>query len=294
MWRCLWVVLALLCTASGSGAQTIFQSADGESSLALRNGGLIHVNFGDASVSFGLVREVSTDPWRVGFDGKLKAKDGFVSLVKDGFALREGELTGFAGRQFLTNSVLQHQLVGGRFRYARGSFDILTEDSVTLEPTTAKFNGVTAGVFYNAFFDTARGAGGGQEFLLGIAMDYGRRHNVNTLEDAEVCEQTRSLTTTTGSIRTVADCTEVSLGGYETSNRFTASIDLLWYQEWSANRVAVAFLGRFDELKNDTPFVPGVGVFITESGAPLRMQGGVTLEVVDEKVRLGVQVGFPF
>ena len=295
MARCLLVVFVLLLVASDSEAQTIFQSSDGASSLTLRDGGLIHVNFGDASVSFGLVRQVSTDRWQVGFDGKLKAKDSFVSLVKDGFALREGELSGFAGKQFLPDaSVLLYQFVGGRFRYARGSFDILPEGSNTLEPAATKFNGVTGGVFYNAFFDTAKGNGGGQEFLFGVAVDYGRRHNVDLLEEVEVCEESRSLTTSTGTVRRVSACSDASLGTYQTSNKVTASIDLLWYQKWSSNRLAFAFLGRYDDLKNETPFVPGFGVFITESGAPLKMQGGVTFEVVDEKWRLGIQVGFPF
>jgi hypothetical protein len=295
MSKYLWGAAVIVLIASGSSAQTIFQSSDGESSLALRDGGLIHVNFGDGSVSFGLVRQVSTDRWQLGFDGKLKAKDSFVSLVKDGFALREGELSGFAGRQFLPDdSALQYQFVGGRFRYARGSFDVLPEDSTTLVPATTKFNGVTAGVFYNAFFDTAKGDGGGHEFLFGVAFDYGRRHNVDSLDEVEVCEETRSLTTAAGTVRRVSDCTEASIGMYRTSNRFTASVDVLWYQAWSSNRLAFAFLGRYNDMKNDTPFVPGLGVFITESGAPLKMQGGVTFEVVDKKPRLGVQVGFPF
>jgi hypothetical protein len=295
MSKCLWVAVILVLMASAVDAQTIFQSSDGESSLALRDGGLIHVNFGDGSVSFGLVRQVSTDRWQAGFDGKLKAKDGFVSLVKDGFALREGALSGFAGRQFLPDvSVVQYQFVGGRFRYVRGSFDVLPENSATLEPATTKFNGVTAGVFYNAFFDTAKGDGGGQEFLFGLAVDYGRRHNVDMLEEVEVCEETHSLTTATGTVRRVSDCTDASLGTYQTSNKFTASVDLLWYQSWSSNRLAFAFLGRYDDMKNDTPFVPGVGLFITESGSPLKMQGGVTFEIVDDKPRLGIQVGFPF
>ena len=44
----------------------------------------------------------------------------------------------------------------------------------------------------------------------------------------------------------------------------------------------------------EMPFLPGVGVFITKSGALLKMQGGVTLEAIDGKPRVGVHIGFPF
>ena len=71
-------------------------------------------------------------------------------------------------------------------------------------------------------------------------------------------------------------------------------VRFLRYQRWSSNRVAAAFFGRYDELKHDTAFVPGFGIFVTESGAPLKIQGGFTIEAIDHKARLGLQVGFPF
>jgi hypothetical protein len=43
-----------------------------------------------------------------------------------------------------------------------------------------------------------------------------------------------------------------------------------------------------------TAFVPGFGIFVTEAGAPLKIQGGFTIEAIDRKARLGLQVGFPF
>ena len=295
MGRCITLAIFVLLTARGAQAQTIFQSSDGESSLTLRDGGLIHINFGDASVSFGLARQVSTDPWHVGFNGKLKAKDNFVSLVKDGFALREGEITGFLGYQSLPDkSVVSYQVLGGRFGYTKGSFDLLSPDSIMLEVSETTFNGGTLGVFYNAFLDSARGNGTGQEFLLGIAVDYGRRHNADRLDEVEVCEGKRTAPTDSGVNRSVSSCKDASFGMYETSNRWTAEVDFLWYQAWSSNRLAIGFLGRYDDLKNKNPFVPGFGVFITETGAPLKMQGGVTLEAVDGETRLGVQIGFPF
>jgi hypothetical protein len=263
--------------------------------LALRGGGLLNVNFADANVSFGLVRQVSTDRWRVGIDGALKAKDGLVSLVDDGFALRSGDIGGFVGYDFLPkNSVIEYGFLAGRVKYTRATLDILPDNSTTLEVLNTKFNGGTAGVVYNALLDTARGKGGGEEFLVGIAVDYGRRHNADTLDSVQVCEDSHSVTTTTQTVRRVSECKEASRGAYSTSNRVTAAVDLLWYQRWSSNRVALAFLGRYDELKHDTAFVPGLGIFVTESGAPLKVQGGFTIEAVDHKVRLGLQVGFPF
>lgn len=289
------VVVFVLLVAAQARAQTTFESSDGESSLALRGGGLFHVNFADANVSFGLVRQVSTDRWRVGIDGTLKAKDGLVSLVDDGFALRSGSIGGFVGHDFLpTNSVLQYGFLAGRVKYTRATLDILPDNSTTLEVLNTKFNGATAGVVYNGFLDTARGNGGGEEFLIGIAVDYGRQNNADKLDTVQVCEDLRSVTTAAQTVRRESACKDASTGTYLTSNRVTAALDLLWYQRWSSNRVALAFLGRYDELKHDTAFVPGFGIFVTESGAPLKMQGGFTIEAVDHKPRLGLQVGFPF
>jgi hypothetical protein len=285
----------LLLIAAPAPAQTTFESSDGESSLALRNGGLLHVNFADANVSFGLVRQVSTDRWRVGIDGRLKARDGLVSLVDDGFALREGSIGGFAGYDFLyDDSVVQYGFLAGRVKYTRATLDILPDNSTTLDVLTTKFNGATAGVVYNALLDTARGNGGGHEFMVGIAVDYGRRNNVDTLATVQVCDELRVVTTPTETVRRESACQNASSGAYVTSNRATAAFDLLWYQRWSANRVAAAFFGRYDELRHDTAFVPGFGIFVTESGAPLKIQGGFTIEAIDHKARLGLQVGFPF
>jgi len=289
------VLLVGSLTASLAHAQAIFESSDGESSLALRSGGLLHINFADASVSFGLVRQVSTDRVHFGIDGKLNAKDGFVSIVSDGFALGGGQVTGFLGRDFSPRtSMLQYQFVGVRVEYTHSSFDIVPDGSATLEAISTPFNGSTVGGFYNAFIDTARGKGGGQELLLGVAIDYGRRNNADSLDEVQVCDAINSLTTSAQTVRTVSKCKTASVGAYETSNRVTASVDLLWYQRWSSNRIAVAFTGRYDELKHRRPFVPGFGIFVTESGAPLKVQGGITIEAIDGKPRFGLQVGFPF
>ena len=294
MHRIVAVVFVLL-IATAARAQTTFESSDGEGTLTLRGGGLLHVNFADANVSFGLVRQVSTDRWRVGVDGTLTAKDGLVSLVDDGFALRGGSISGFAGRDFLPDdSIVQYGFLAGRVKYTRATLDILPDNSTTLDVLSTTFNGGTAGVAYNALLDTARGNGGGEEFLLGIAVDYGRRNNVDKLDTVQVCDELRSVTTPTQTVRRESSCMNASAGAYLTSNRVTAAFDVLWYQRWSSNRVALAFLGRYDELKHDTAFVPGFGIFVTESGAPLKMQGGFTIEAIDHKPRLGLQVGFPF
>jgi hypothetical protein len=288
------VVFVVLITAQAR-AQNTFESSGGESSLALRGGGLLHINFADANVSFGLVRQVSTDRWRAGMDGTLKARDGLVSLVDEGFALRSGSISGFLGHDFLpTDSIFQYEFLAGRVKYTRATLDILPDNSATLEVLNTKFNGATAGVVYNAFLDTARGNGGGEEFLLGIAVDYGRQNNADKLDTVQVCDESRSVTTATQTVRRVSSCKDASTGTYLISNRVTAALDLLWYQRWSSNRVALAFLGRYDELKHDTAFVPGFGIFVTESGAPLKMQGGFTIEAIDHKPRVGLQVGFPF
>jgi hypothetical protein len=291
----IFAVVFVLLIATAARAQTTFESSDGEGTLALRGGGLLHVNFADANVSFGLVRQVSTDRWRVGIDGTLTAKHGVVTLVNDGFALRGGSIGGFAGRDFLYDgSVVQYGFLAGRVKYTRATLDILPDNSTTLEVLSTPFNGVTAGVLYNALLDTARGNGGGEELLLGMAVDYGRRNNVDKLDTVQVCDELRAVTTPTQTVRRESSCQGASAGAYLTSNRVTAAFDLLWYQRWSSNRVALAFLGRYDELKHDTAFVPGFGIFVTESGAPLKMQGGFTIEAVDHKPRLGLQVGFPF
>src|SRR5215204_2149843 len=73
-----WVVLVAvavlpLAVVRPAAAQTQLESSDGESSVVLKQGGVLLLNFSDASIKFGLTRVVSTKPLRLGAEAKAAA-----------------------------------------------------------------------------------------------------------------------------------------------------------------------------------------------------------------------------
>lgn len=292
------ILIALCATLVPSAAvgQTVYESSKGQSSFVLNQAtGVVSFNFTDANVKVGYLRSLSSSPWRFGGEFKLGFKNGFASIVQ------ENEVTASDGRgSFLVGYQWEPDIppsglriswhnAYARVRFARGKYSVATPGetgSFVLADET--FNGVGLDFFYNAFGEIPFVG----EFLFGAAIGYGRANNVAKLASGEVCTRLGTASGSMGELQFLNQCQSRSIGEYVESNELTVSADFLWFL--GESRFAVAAIVRHDETRYTDAVVPGVGIFLTEENAPLKLIGGLTVEFDDGKVRAGAQIGYAF
>ena len=288
--RTISIVSFLLLAPCVGTAQTVWESSSGESSVYLKDAGLLSINFSDANVKTALVRQISTSRIRLGAEFKVKSTEGFTSLFEEKeFALPEASGRLFMGRvSEPPDSQIRFLLYGLQVEYTRGFYKLASVDENGLINLQDKnFDGITGTVLLNAFVDNFILPG---EFLWGISLSYGKRNNLNQLKKVDVRKTIASDTNDYA----IQDSRSGRMGQYEETDDIKLNLDIIWYQKWIKNRFALGLLGRYDGTKDKKPFVPGMGIYFLKEGAPLNLQGGLTLEWIDDDVRLGLQTGYAF
>jgi hypothetical protein len=286
------VWMVLLCALPDVvSAQTAFEASDGTSSITLQDGGIALVNFSDKSVKLGYSHIVSTSPWRFGGEIKLGAEEGTTVLRSEGgFASPETRASGF-----LTYLLEPEQ---GRFSAVwpsvQLSFDqatyTLAESGAaqTISTQDRRFRGVGATVRLDLLGENIVLPG---DMLAGAFVGYGNRNNSESLDEVEVCE-TRA--TDPASQQVIRSCTDARSGTYQTGAKVQAGADVAWFLRPLRNRIGLNFYGRYDDNRDESKLYPGIGIFVTEAGSPLRLLGGASAERIDDAWQINLQVGIPF
>lgn len=143
----------------------------------------------------------------------------------------------------------------------------------------------------------------GGSFPVTFAVSGGlkRSSNVDELSSTEVTE-TQTFTSADGQTRRVTTRKRNGLvGEFKEATKQTGKVDLVLYPGLAAaNRpgedsrpsVAVDLFGR---MRKGTPFVYGVGAYITEPGSPTSVYGGLNVYRADtKKLAIDLVAGFPF
>jgi len=279
------LLLALLPTGAGARAQYVFESPGGASSIVLAEGGVFAVNFSDSSVKLAFTRTTS-QPLRFGAGAQAKARSGFAALLDDdGIELSEGSGLLYGGYQMQDVASAQYHFVGAQLDFTHGEYVLAREGESGPLSTDETFDGASLRAFYNGFMAPAPAL----ELLVGLTAGYGHANNHSELSKVEVCEEV----TSDGEGGRVQACQDARRGGYREEGAALATANVIWYQRWSRNRLAIGGFARYEGVREDA-FVPGVGVFVTEAGSPLKFIGGFTLSFEDDGPRAGLQLGIPF
>jgi hypothetical protein len=277
----------IFCIPNAIG-QVMFESSSGDGSIVLHDAGTLSFNFAATSIKLGYHKVLSTSPLRFGFEIKTASTEGFTSIFKGNeISLPETTGTIFIGHKIELFSS-KWGLIGANLEYKRGLYQLATVDtSGEISTTSKKFNGISSKALFNLFFDGFILPG---DSLWGIAVSYGLRNNYAQLDKVQVSETVE----TDSKGNSILKSTNARLGEYNESNAVSINFDIIWYQRWTRNRIAIGILGRYDGYKDQFPFTPGIGIFVAKKGSPLLIVGGLTFELKDDKLGIGLHVGFPF
>jgi hypothetical protein len=283
----------LLITAAGR-AQTVVESSQGTSGIVIYGGGLATVNFVDASAKIGYMVTHTLSKWpRLGAEIKGKATNGFASLSNGSNSPLEGELRVFAVYFFgPAQSTVTEQWVGLEASGNRSVFSIATTDaSNPVARHDTLFRALAATGYYNALLNIPRAAG---DVLWGVSAGYGKRNNYDQLKKAQVCQTVASSLPGTP-VQVIQKCKDARIGDYREVFRAVGDMDILWVPKVLAERLAFDALARYDGASATRSVIPGIGVFITEKGAPEKIVGGFLIEWErGSRPKLGIQAGLPF
>ena len=107
-----------------------------------------------------------------------------------------------------------------------------------------------------------------------------RANNVNDLDKVQI-EEKRTIVSPDGLTQRTSTITRSGLrGSYEESTRATINSDFVFYPFLTpgARKASIAFnVFTRSTLGDRGSFIPGIGVFVTAPGAPLKVYGGVSV-----------------
>jgi hypothetical protein len=168
-------VLALLACPAAARAQTVFQDADGESSIFLRdNGGFARVNVAEKKISLGYLFDRGDDTPHFGFEISGKRSGDLASIFKGGVPGNEAEIKASVGKRFLLadapNPRTAGQIIVRRVTmdwltfegsYKRSSYNLVTPGNVFANQVRKQnFDGFSATLGYNMLIDLQALKGG--------------------------------------------------------------------------------------------------------------------------------------
>lgn len=306
---------------SETRAQMPFQDAKGNGSLLLSDGGFVQINIADPSIRIGYLRDISNQRWSIGFDasGKLTGtrapllnKNQAAPDVKVGLSFgrkyliaKPLDLNNPADQQKLKNvqtEAVKHGLkpnddLGEYWRsvpYDRLTLQLsyaykqysLFNPTATFEKQIFKknFHNPSAALNYSILLNGSN--------LLGASVGIGRTNNSNDLTGVDVRDINSA--TFSNTVREVVRTRQVLRGDFKQSTSVFLNTDYVIYPRSTFSRVGLDFYTRSVFTGIDKGFHPGIGVFLSEKGAPTRVLGGVTISYDEGKATVALIAGFNF
>lgn len=315
------LVAALTLFSAETSAQMPFQDAKGNGSILLSDGGFVQLNIADPSVRIGYLRDLSSQRWSFGFEVSGKLTGSRAPLLNRNQAAPELKAAFTFGRKYLLAKRLDfndpndlQKLQAAQAEAVRHGLkpnddlgDYLTsvpydrlvlqvsyayKQYTLLDPAAAfdkqvfkkRFHNPSAALTYSILLNGSN--------LFGASVGVGRSNNSNDLTEVDV----RDINTTSFSntVREVVRSRQVLRGDFKQSTSVFLNTDYVWYPRKTFSRVGIDFYSRSVFTGVDKGFHPGIGVFLSEKGAPTRVLGGVTVSYDKGKASVALIAGFSF
>ena len=289
---------AALCISpvAGRAQQSAFQSGNGRTSLYLQGTSAATLNFGESKVSFGRYLRFTNRELVLGYEVFAKASSGATTLFSSQIKVPEGGGSFVIGwhqkvdlnRPPNPSGSTSDQWALLDLGYSRSLFYV---SDAAVHPDNAKryFNRVRAIGVYN------RVQGG---FAFGVAAGAERRNNLDTLK--AVTFQTAILPAVTGGTTEIVKTQSGFLGSYAQYIAAPLYTDIVYVVPkltapgFKKTSIAVDGFTRFDLAPAYRSADGGIGLFITEKGAPTKAYGGVTASWNGGKAKLAVVASYVF
>lgn len=313
------VVLTLTCKATH--AQMPFQDGANSGSVLLSDGGFVQINIADPSIRIGYLRDVSSQRWSWGFDASGKLTGTKAALLnnnrvapdmKVGFTF--GRKYVFAKRLDLNNPTDQQRLqdaqaeavrnglapnsdLGEYWRsmpydrlvlqlgYGYKQYKLFDESAVFDKQIVKKgFHNPSIALTYSALLNGST--------LLGASFGVGRSNNSSDLTEVDV----RDINSATfnNTVREVVESDQVLRGDFKQSTSAFLNTDYIIYPQKAFSRIGIDFYSRSVLTGIDKGVSPGIGLFLSEKGAPTKVLGGVSVSYKDGKASVALVAGFSF
>lgn len=287
-------LLVLSCVSVAQ--QSAFQSADGQTSIYLDQPAAI-LNLGDSKASYGYTDRHSEQPKYWGFEVFAKASSGVTNLFssdKPKIPEGGGDFTfGFHDPFRLSSDrgkfVDDWILVDGG--YSRSYFYV-SSLAGPVDQANRYFDRFRTVVVYNGLVNGW--------FLFGIAGGAERRNNLTDLK--QVTFQTILAQAPSPSDATIVKSQSGFFGNYRQYIAAPVYTDLLFMLPPKKpfqipglnNQIGIDAFTRSDLAATNRSSDGGVGIFLTQKGAPTKVVGGVSASWNGGKVQVAVVAGFNF
>lgn len=282
-----WALTCVILPAAFAGAafgQTVYEGSEGSSSLLISHAGQASINFAEKSAKVSLVRAVSAPSFRWGGALKVFMSEGAATLFESESDQRlpGGEVSAFFGYYWTpANDVIAFNGVAVLVTGRRASYGLA--DTLMVSAADTLFQGASAHALYNAIL----GFGGFADVAAGVAFGVGRSNNYTELAKTSVC----TLVAESGG-SSISRCSEKRIGEYREVTAGLGAIDVLVYPRFLASRLGFSGYLRYDGAR-ETELRPGIGIFVSTAGQPLKMLGGAALEWNGDKKRIVLHLGLP-
>jgi hypothetical protein len=272
--------------------QTGFEDSEGKTSVILEMGTQGKINVSDKRIEFGLVREISDEDWRIGGSIAGKPTEGFAPIFADDDFAAEAEATLSLGyrrlfapdRDIPPTGLIIDDWATVRVGNRVARYEVLAGNGGTAEQHD--FCGLNAELLYNVLLRN--------NFFLGVSGGVEQQNNYGGLRKVTVVTQ-REVQNENGTTTLVERRKDLREGTYEENTEWIANLDFIWIPNFLDNRVGFDALLRYDAGRpSDEELRPGLGIFFTQKGAPTRVVGGISFEVVDDELKVGLVGGFKF
>lgn len=297
----LFLVLCLFVTTNMQ-AQTIFEDAQGATSIYLPVGGVVGINTAGSSLKMGYYYNRSDRDIVVGVDARGISNNGLAPLVTNKelspeahISLNVGLKNASTGDNMLSGYDYLNLRIGiGAAQYRMMDVNAPFEEQLS----THSFNKVNIGLSYNYYLNG--------NMIFGTSAGYDRTNNISNLTELTIKETVTTGTDANGSIRTAEVEYTAWEGTLRSMDQFSLFLDYVYIPDFLSNRVAFSVYSRsrFNRINNMTD--GGLGLYLNKEGDPLKIVGGLIYEFEDlfdardtgaplgERGMLGIVLGYHF
>jgi hypothetical protein len=288
--------------AGTANAQTFFEDAQGETSIALPIGGIARLNTTASSLKLGYYYNRSDRDVVLGVDASGISNNGFAPLVSGRELSPEANINFNLGFKNVSTDdsnlsgfdYLNIRLGVGTARYTLIDTDAAFEQQISSET----FTGLNVGISYNYFHNG--------NMIFGAFGGYERTDNTFSLNQLTVKDTSPIATDANGTVRTAESEFTAWQGQLEAVDQFSLYFDYVYIPDFFSNRAAFSVYSRsyFNDILNSTN--GGFGLYLNRDGEPLKIVGGLIYEFDDlfnagdadtslgERGTVGIVAGYNF
>jgi len=276
-------------------AQLPFADAEGESSMVLRDGGLIQFNTGNGTVQLALQHDTSDDDTKygIGIAGKL-GKD--TADIFNGSDLATG-LTIAATRTSYFNQTKRPSSATSseedekldwftlRASYSRSKLSFIEATApIASQITEREFDGYSFSMHYNSLRNG--------DLLYGASVGWAKKNNVDEMKKVEY--EDRTTIAAGGVVRDIVVKKSALAGNYRKLDTLPVNLDIAWLPAAFNRRIVINPYWHSDLKESDLSAGLGLGLYLVKEGHPTAVLGGLNFFEDDNKLKAQLTVGYFF